>query len=298
MEEARTATYFQQVAEGKCQGQRQRQRNVPFESAAEAGGDSENSWCQEQQQPGKTKKQEKKRSAQEAAVLDLTRCRGRKRSMVCRGRRRSCCGHDRAKRQSRWSRRMVRGSCRDATRVSRAHRGLDWNSGSACLKGLMSPYALIEFLCPENCGSYLCPHCSVAHLLSCSCRHDCYARFKEYLPSLECGWWWLRMRERARSHRAGSLTSGSAKVVLSTGGRLEVMRSSGVRTFKQEMWRVRVCVCGALTLRCGPSLRKETNHPAFPVAPKNGDSLRNQLDLQYVQRSSCPTVTLAGTRAL
>ena len=46
-----------------------------------------------------------------------------------------------------------------------------------------------------------------------------------------------------------ALATCSAKVVLSTGGRLEVVRSSGVRTFKQEMWRVRVCVCGASALR-------------------------------------------------
>ena len=65
-----------------------------------------------------------------------------------------------------------------------------------------------------------------------------------------------RPRSLTCPHRAGSLKSGSANVVLSTGGRPEVGQSSGVRTFKQEMWRVCVCVCVVLC-RC--------------VAPKYGE---------------------------
>ena len=47
-----------------------------------------------------------------------------------------------------------------------------------------------------------------------------------------------RPRSMTYLHLIGSKTSGSANVVLSTGGRLEVVQSSGVRTFQQEMWRV------------------------------------------------------------
>ena len=51
-------------------------------------------------------------------------------------------------------------------------------------------------------------------------------------------------------HRTGGSTSGSANFVLSTGGRLEVVQCSGVRTLKQEMWRACVCV---VLWRCAAS---------------------------------------------
>ena len=66
MEEPHTATYLQQSAQGKCQ----EQRNVPFEGAAEVGGDSESACAAsssntQRSQPGKLKKQGQKRRAQQ-----------------------------------------------------------------------------------------------------------------------------------------------------------------------------------------------------------------------------------------
>ena len=80
-----------------------------------------------------------------------------------------------------------------------------------------------------------------------------------------------RPRSLTYQHRTGGLTSGPANWVLSMCGRLEVVQSTGARTFKQNMWRVAVCVCGALALRCGRSLRKDFNFSAFSVAPKYGE---------------------------
>ena len=77
------------------------------------------------------------------------------------------------------------------------------------------------------------------HLLSWSC-HNSHVRFQESLPSLECGWWWLRLRQGVFPHRC--LTSGSANVVLSMGGRLGVVQNSVVRTFRQDAWRVYVAL--------------------------------------------------------
>ena len=72
------------------------------------------------------------------------------------------------------------------------------------------------------------------------------------------------------SHRDGSMISGSANFVLSMGGRLKVVQSSGVRTFKQEMWRG--CVCGVLW-RCAASDHCERKQIfRFPVALKYGES--------------------------
>ena len=47
-----------------------------------------------------------------------------------------------------------------------------------------------------------------------------------------------RKRFLTYPHRTGWLTSGSANLVLSMGGRLEVVQNSGTRTFKQETWSV------------------------------------------------------------
>ena len=55
-------------------------------------------------------------------------------------------------------------------------------------------------------------------------------------------------------------------------------------------------VCCALALRCKRSLHRETIFSAFPVAPMYEMRFSgNLLQLKHVQRSSCPTVTLAGT---
>ena len=96
-----------------------------------------------------------------------------------------------------------------------------------------------------------------------------------------------RPRFLTHPHRTGGLTSDPANSLLSMCGRLEVVQS-GVRTFKQEMWRAWGVLwrCAASDL-CG---RK----PIFSAFP----SLRNMLELKSVQCSSCPTLTLAGTPAL
>ena len=70
-----------------------------------------------------------------------------------------------------------------------------------------------------------------------------------------------RLRFLTYPHRNGSMISGSANFVLSMGGRLEVVQSSGVRTFKQEMWRG--CVCVVCFGQIFP----------FPVAPKYGERI-------------------------
>ena len=68
-----------------------------------------------------------------------------------------------------------------------------------------------------------------------------------------------RPRSLTYPHRTGRSTSGSVSWVLSTGGRLEVGQSSGVRTFKQEMWRV--CV---VLWRCAASDHCERRPTILP----------------------------------
>ena len=90
-----------------------------------------------------------------------------------------------------------------------------------------------------------------------------------------------RLRFLTYPHPNGRMINGSANFVLSMGGRLEVVQSSGVRTFEQEMWRGCVCVWCALALRCKRPLRKETDFP-FPSRAEvwRKDSLRNVLDVE------------------
>ena len=72
------------------------------------------------------------------------------------------------------------------------------------------------------------------------------------------------------------------------------------RTHVQARDVARVCVCGALTLLLRAIIAKGDQLSCLPSRAEEWriDSLRNLLELKYVQRSSCPTVTLSGTRAL
>ena len=101
-----------------------------------------------------------------------------------------------------------------------------------------------------------------------------------------------RLRFLTYPHRTGCFTSGSANLVLSMGGRLGVVQKSGVRMFKQKTWRV--CV---VHWRCaaGDHCIGETIFSLFPVAPMYEMRFSGHLlQLKHIQRSSCPTVTLAG----
>ena len=109
-----------------------------------------------------------------------------------------------------------------------------------------------------------------------------------------------RPRSLTYLHRTGGLTSGPANLEVvdkwATRGRAKLGRT---HTQAKDVARSRVRVwCFGVALRAIIAKGFQFFRLLSGAEVWRMDSLRNLSELKYVQSSSCPTVTLAGTAAL